>query len=439
MATRTPTKKAATATPLLSICIPTHDHPLLLKNCLTHLEKAKALFPTLEVVVLDSSEGDASKKVAAGFSFVTYHHLKGWSAPDKYVSGFLHTTGKYTLYMGDDDYLILDKMQEVLQFLEAHPDVVAYYAPWNTWDDQTQAVTGKFFNIPESKTYTTADSLDLLNCLLQHHVYPEIFIARTDVLARVVHVVPDSYSQMIWLVEFLRYGAIHLAAEPFYLQTEIFKPEFQAEKPSAAHSLGVQLCLSNAEMIRRGIEYAAARLFHHIGILQGSPEVRQALEAAITNYYVARLFITARQAGVQGHYANAVEYYLRASIFAPSANLDMSKTFQSWFGVPATCAAVLDRVSKLIDTNGVRLVNFQQAGVVRDWFHKVDPKASVEVASLPLSKTQKGQHLYLVTNESDASQLQKEGTPRRQILNINDVANQFKVLPYQNIQIDVFS
>jgi glycosyltransferase involved in cell wall biosynthesis len=228
----------------LSICIPTYERPAFLKWT---LEKAMTDFPEAKFIVSDDGKTD----------------LKGF--PGRYIrqsprlgpfpnmrTALLSAHTKYCVFLGDDDYLLKDEVQKGIDFLEAHPEVLIYYAPCQLYDEVAQAPAWDAFYVAEDQTFTRAD--DLWNFVMHKHVWPEHAIYRRDRLEEILQPRCPAYWCFVDLANAAIRGPVHFAKTPYYRNI--------TNHPVGGRvKLGDQQCLTEFDSYRAGLEMLAYFLF----------------------------------------------------------------------------------------------------------------------------------------------------------------------------------
>jgi glycosyltransferase involved in cell wall biosynthesis len=233
----------------LSICIPGYNRPYFLKWT---LDKLKADFPGAEIVVSDDGSDQPMHYVRnyPGIRWVQQKHIGPFP---NLRAALLEAKGKYAAYCANDDYLLPGRVSEAIQYLEDHPEVSAYIAPCEVWDE----VEGKaFWNTwgnkePQTFKGTHEEALRLFNFIIQHHVWPEHGIYRTPVplrpRTRAYWCFPD-------LVDLLEKGPIHFGTKPFYRNLLVHPVGERVQ-------LGNVQCLTHFDEYRAGLEVLAYGLF----------------------------------------------------------------------------------------------------------------------------------------------------------------------------------
>lgn len=117
-------------TPLLSICIPTCNRPLLIKRALNSI---LPLRKRIEIIITDNSLDDATEKIV-------YQYLKGFDVSWRYFRNIPQISstenqnqcirmaqGEFIHILHDDDYLLSESIKELILLLENTRDKVLMF------------------------------------------------------------------------------------------------------------------------------------------------------------------------------------------------------------------------------------------------------------------------------------------------------------------------
>ena len=246
--------------PKLSICIPAYNRPDYLKFTLSCLKRD---FPHAEIIVTDDCSPDVSYEqmlaICEGTNY--WRHSRNIGPFPNMLSALQFATGDYAIYCADDDYLLPDEVEKVLGYLDAHPEVAAWCAPCEVWDEVNRRPYWNAFTAPE-RTFTKEEPLELFNAIIAHHIWPEHLIHRTPVAIK-------RRSRDYWcfadIPDILAHGAIHFSPTPFYRNLLVHPVGMRVQ-------LGNEQALTHFDEYRGGLEILAYRLFgeqpyktrHHI-------------------------------------------------------------------------------------------------------------------------------------------------------------------------------
>jgi hypothetical protein len=245
--------------PLVSFCVPTYGRARYLRSLLGTLADHLPAFPyPYEVVVSDNASPDETPEVLAEFSdrlpmrvFRQPENIGG-NANWHFVMG--EARGTYVVYVADDDAIIADRVAQAVAAMEANPRVAVAYAPWLLFDLVADQPLGNFYSQDRDILVARDDHRGLLDALLRHGAFPEVYICRRDVLGRVKpRVSEQAFYAFVHAAEFLQHGDVLMMKDPFYVSiTRYFADEqrTQAGLGEAEHAW---------DRYRGGLEYVLGR------------------------------------------------------------------------------------------------------------------------------------------------------------------------------------
>ena len=138
---------------LVSFCIPTFNRSRYLQSLLESLVGQLNGFPyRFELVIADNASPDATPDVVAAFADrLPIRYLRH----DTNIGGYPNwqfvmsqATGRYLVYLSDDDSLLGDQVAATIAKMEADPEIVVVYAPWLLYDLVEQREQGQFYTVP---------------------------------------------------------------------------------------------------------------------------------------------------------------------------------------------------------------------------------------------------------------------------------------------------
>lgn len=231
----------------LSLCIPGYNRPDFLAWTLDRLEED---FPEAEIIVSDdaSTEDLSSVRHDRRVRWVQQPHNIG-PFPN-HRAALLESTRKYATYCANDDYLLPAEVERAISYLDEHPEVSAYIAPCEIWDEVNRKPFWNAFAC-EARTFDQSQGIDLFNFVIQHHVWPEHVIYRTP-----VPLAPRTRAYWCFtdLIDLLKTGPIHFSPTPFYRNLLVHPVGERVQ-------LGNVQCLTFFDEYRAGLEVLAYGLF----------------------------------------------------------------------------------------------------------------------------------------------------------------------------------
>lgn len=282
----------------LSICIPGYNRPDFLAWTLDRLEVD---FPDAEIIVSD----DASTE---DMSSVRYDRRVRWIQQPQNIGPFpnhrealLAAIRPYAVYCANDDYLLPERISEAIAFLDAHPEISAYIAPCEIWNEVEQKPFWNAFGC-EEQTFERSQGINLFNFIIESHVWPEHVIYRTP-----VPLAPRTRAYWCFadLIDLLERGAIHFSPAPFYRNLLVHPCGERVQ-------LGNVQCLTFFDEYRAGLEVLAYGLFG-----QQPYAARRHLHDMIASFICQRMYNAAVLYQRQGHEAEAQMLQKRIAISDP--------------------------------------------------------------------------------------------------------------------------
>lgn len=228
----------------LSICIPTYNRPAFLQWT---LERAITDFPEANIVVSDDGRNEIK-----GFMGRYLRQSPRLGPFPNMRAALLAGHTKYCIFLGDDDYLVKDEVTKGIEFMDAHPEVLIYYAPCQLYDEVAQAPAWTAFYPAEDETFTSADAL--WNFVIQKHVWPEHAIYRRERLEEILQPRTPAYWCFTDLANAALRGPVHFAKTPYYRN-------ITNHPVGIRQKLGDQQCLTEFDSYRAGLECLAFDLF----------------------------------------------------------------------------------------------------------------------------------------------------------------------------------
>jgi len=265
----------------LTICIPTFNRLPFLNWT---LDKTIKDFPEAKIVVSDNASTDGTGDLK--FSGRYIRQSKNIGPFPNLRAALLAANTKYCCYLGDDDYLVAEEVQKGIDFLEANPEVLVYYAPCQLYDEVTQKPMWDAFYTGGDETFTKAD--DLWNFVMHKHVWPEHAIYRRKRLDEILQPRTNAYWCFADLANAAIRGPIHFAKTPYYRNI--------TQHPVGGRvKLGDQQCLTDFDSYLAGLQVLAHDIFQgHL-----TPELKDNLGKMIrqfmwSRYEVANRILTAQ-------------------------------------------------------------------------------------------------------------------------------------------------
>lgn len=285
---------------MLSICIPTYNRFPFLKWT---LNRTRRHFEFAEIIISDNASTDDTRslQIDRDYRYIQNDHNIG--AFENLRVALLAGTQKYCLYLGDDDYLLPEQVSTGLGYLEAHPEVVCYFAPCQLYDEVKQEVNWNAFYVAKDETFD--DPAKLWNFIIHSHVWPEHAIFRREGLEAILQPRLRAYWAFVDLAHAFAKGPVHFASQPYYRNITNHPMGYRSK-------LGDRQCLTDFDEYRSGLEILAYELFK--GRLTGELKVK--LNQMINAFIAARISVATNLLKLQGKTEEAESYVKRLAICA---------------------------------------------------------------------------------------------------------------------------
>ncbi len=175
--------------PSFSICVPTFNRESMLRRNLSfHLQQFRALGLPFEIVVVDDCSTDGTSAYLTGLAepeLKVFRRSANSGFLSNYAFAMRRATGRYAVFLGDDDLLIPEVVADCVGRMDADPHLGMIQAPWLCVDERPGAgAPGPFYNIRTESRFAKGSFQAAAQFLFDFHVFPEFMIVRRDVLAR---------------------------------------------------------------------------------------------------------------------------------------------------------------------------------------------------------------------------------------------------------------
>lgn len=273
----------------LTICIPTFNRDLFLQWT---LDKTSTDFPQVKIIISDNGKSEIRHPNARYIRQAT-----NIGAFPNMRAALLAASTKYCVFLGDDDYLLPAEVQKGIDFLETHPEVLAYYAPCQLFDEVNQKVNWEAFYPSKDRTFTRAD--DIWNFVISKHVWPEHAIYRRAGLQNILQPRNQAYWCFQDLANAMIRGPVHFAKTPYYRNITLHPVGGRVK-------LGDQQCLTDFDAYRWGLEVLAHGIFHvALASLEEAPKLKPQINDMIRQFLWSRYEVASRIHAANGRLVEA--------------------------------------------------------------------------------------------------------------------------------------
>ena len=250
--------------PVLSICVPTFNRARYLDSLLADLSaNIGELGHSYELLIGDNASEDNTAEVVRKYEGkLAIRYFRRPENVGVYYNMsqlFESAQGKYLVYVADDDLPMPGPLGRHVAYLEANPDVGAVFAPWITHDRVAGEDFGLFYTVAEETRIAATDHGSLFDFLVNGHVFPEIYVARTALAREVVGGSnPFAFFYFVHIAAMVDRAAVTFSPEPFYRQvTRYFENESRSQS-------GIEEVKFAWDRYRGGLEYILAKVAHRL-------------------------------------------------------------------------------------------------------------------------------------------------------------------------------
>ena len=326
--------------PVLSIVTPTYNRRRYIQRSLEYHSVELASLPfTVEFIISDNASTDGSQEIYEGYAASTLfrfvHRERNSDAYANLMTGFHHARGRLVLFLGDDDYLIAEKLAEYVAIMLEQPDIAMLQAPWFMLDEsKDNAIMGQFYYLEEPARFFKGEIAPAFQLILERHIFPEVAIYRRDPLMSIVELpYSQSFWAFVWLKRALTHGDVVFMTEPFARYTAISIGD--------THHIGNQEVMIAWDTYRGGLEYALASVISDENMPQN---LRGAFKFAVDQFVTSRMTVAV---DLHVHARNwVIVYLLNQRLMFAGANKYNSEQM-AWIGAMAGLQSAVQEAVRL--------------------------------------------------------------------------------------------
>ena len=350
--------------PLLSICIPTYNRADLLEYCLENLREFERCDIPFEVVVSDNASEDRTQEVlraqSAKMPYLKAVRMNATGTIDEnVVNMYRNASGRYIVYLADDDSLITEELVRYVGRMEADPSLSVIIADWIAYDDVNGSEMHRYFHFSEPARFGPEDPLGLISFVLQYVVLPDTGIFRRDALLRAggfsSFIRRSAYAALQWLYHVSRVGAVAFELAPFYREHRVLKPRFRRE---GWHNITLQYHLIGDEF-RNILESLVLWAFQDAGYAQVPHDQLGTVRQMIDGFLNARVPLEIRRAILKKDWLLAAELRRRLVLWHGPGTPEQQRHDVAELVLPAALQAVALGYRQLKSEAGLMLRGFR--------------------------------------------------------------------------------
>jgi glycosyltransferase involved in cell wall biosynthesis len=412
-------------TPKLSICILTYNRSRYLRKTVTQLFSEQQFDFTFEVLISDNASQDDTPAVVAELAsqykqirYLRQTHNVGSEA--NMVAAYRQARGEYTMYLADDDLLLPPAVAQVVTYLEQHPNIAVCYTPWEIYDDVSKQSLGLFFRIDEEKIFSRSTAIELCNFIVQRHIFPEIFIYRSEALRKIMYHPHKTYWAFTHLANILNYGDVAFLPTLFYRSITRHWEGDQRDQE------GNKQAKSEWDLYRGGVEYLMYRAFTYAGLSAIPAEQRRITQQMVQSFVDTRMKVALRMLVDSREYLSANELFAR--LLANSALTEEEiTTYRGLLTLRAAVEALVETFRSLTRVRSLALCGTESADTICRLLAEFDDQVPITSLNDTILNTlpDKDGYLVLCGNGSQRESLVAAGFPPGQVWSEADLLRQY--------------
>ncbi|MBF0585057.1 MAG: glycosyltransferase family 2 protein [Magnetococcales bacterium] len=417
---------------LLSICIPTYNRQRQLAHALESLRWTLDVGFPVEITVSNNASTDETERVALekGALFPHFRYARQHrtvEADINIIAAMRLASGKYCIWMADDDYLIPANLLAEIEYLNQHEDIIVSHASPQMWNDVTQTECGLVYPLEEAVEFSRIQSAELFNFIFAKRVFPEWGLYRTEQYMKVLFEPHALYFPFVWTFRALAYGRVRFHTTPNYrvvLHNALKHQDLNQENQ------GLVQVKTFMDKYRGGMEFAASMALCAAGLAEFNPDNRSVVLDMINDFVVGRISVAARIAQHHGNFIAASEFLRRQLLWAKTeADRAMIRQLEE----EVVAGAAVQAVGELfgITAGAKRLVLCEMADPtgIQFRFHQLAPNVPTAICSVSvaLCETDRQDCLYLTEQEAVRQALRASGVPIGKIVLYSEAVAMFRI------------
>ncbi|MFM8599099.1 MAG: glycosyltransferase family 2 protein [Mycobacterium sp.] len=292
--------------PVLSICVPTFNRARYLECLLEDLAAGIGeLGCSYELLIGDNASQDHTPEVVRRYedrlAIRYFRRPENVGVYHNIAKLLVAAKGRYVVYLADDDLLIPTELGRYVHYLEENPEVGAVFAPWLIHDRVAAADFGLFYDVAQETTIAAGDHRALFAFLVEGHIFPEIYVARTALAREVTGGANDfAFFYFVQIAAMVARSAVTFGPEPFYRQITRYFDDDQRSQG------GIEEVKSSWDRYRGGLEHLLSRFASTL-----SAEELDWCHRAIDRFTRVRMYVGLRLRTEEG--GNWIDNYYIAS------------------------------------------------------------------------------------------------------------------------------
>lgn len=416
----------------LSICIPTYNRQRQLAHALESLQWTLELGFPVEIVISDNASTDETERVALekGRLFPCFRYVRQTrtvEADINILASMRLASGKFCIWMADDDYLIPETLLPELEYLNNHEDIIASHASPLMWNDVTQTDCGLVYTLDSAQAFTKSQSAELFNFVFTKRVFPEWGIYRTADYLKVMFEPRGLYFPLVWTFRALEYGRVRFHSTPVY---RVVIHNTLKSQDLNQQNQGLIQVKTFMDKYRGGMEFAASLALNAAGLSTFTPGNREVVLDIINDYVVGRISVAARIARHHGDFIAACEFLRRQMLWAKSdEEREGIRVQEQELVIGAAVQSVGELFAITPGATHLVLGDVSNPETLQAAFGQIVPQVPMVIRSLSDILVAKDRHdcLYLVEQDATRQSMHGAGIALGQIVVLSEVARMFSI------------
>ncbi len=363
--------------PKLSICLITYNRARFLESLLQRLTSQGVAGVSHEILLCDNCSTDDTQVIAEAFAerFPQIRYVRqreNVGALNNLLTAYRLAAGTYAIYLADDDLLVPEALAETIGFLDSHPDVVVCHAPWELWDDVANQAHGQFYHVAEQRVFDREKSLDLVDYIVGHHIFPEISVYRTSALHR-MYVAPSiGFSAFVYLAVSLNFGQVAFLPRPFYRSVT------RHSTGLARQQTGNTQVTTELDSYRAGLEVLFSAAFRFQGLPGVPASKRETVQKMIQAFIGVRMSVALRFFKMERKFVAAMQTLSRLQACGGLTDDQINAERKSLIA-PMLTQTVLELCSGVASISELVLCDLGEAPSAVDMFQALKPGFPVRI------------------------------------------------------------
>jgi len=419
---------------MLSICIATYNRAAMLEFCLNNVMTMNKIGLSFEVIVSDNASTDNTSEICEKFktqfqNFTYYKQTHNVGAGANITSVFRQATGKYTIYLADDDRIKAGNLCHLINTFEENNDWSVLYTNWEVVDDVT-GETHPAFNMEGSSVFSKGTAGSLLDFILSSSFHPEIAIYRTALLQKYVNWPSrDGYIYFDLMYMFLQDGYIAITSYDFYTEVTNVKPEFgRGARVGSAYYL-------DYSAVQQSLEVFINRVLMDLGHNGLSGEIRNVFFEQLNKFYITRKKLSFIHATHTRDYVSAIKNRHTIALWNGIINPASDMEFEKIWAMGAAMQCTVSIFNSLSYLERIIFVGLDNAAEISDLMQNLDGTISFDFSSADNAiASPHHKALYIVCHDADCHKLIDAGIKAGYIIILSDMLKTYGFMPESQAQ-----